>query len=116
MENAPSLENLRPALAGLIVDNEIGRKEAYATFINLVERGHISSAKKKEGLIFYSGMKGANGLYPFELRIMAILGKEKTDEDEIRKCLDRISDKPDFSDEATQVAVEQGLYLSLIHI
>ena len=105
METAPSLENLRPALAGLIVDNEVGRKEAYATFINLVERGYIEARKAKGGMVFYSSKKNRDGLHAYEARLLPSM--EGFGERTMKKLLDGIYKEDIFTEDIFAFAINE---------
>ncbi len=117
-ETAPSLENLRPALAGLIVDNEVGRKEAYATFINLVERGYIENANfaKRD---FQMGKKGLEGLRGFEKYLLAEYVSKfavKCDENSLHQFLKNIGASSAFGEEVIKAAEEDMIYERYAHL
>lgn len=105
METPPSLENLRPAIAGLIVDNEIGRKEAYATFINLVERGYIETRKAKGGMVFYSSKKNRDGLHAYEARLLPSM--EGFEERTMKKLLDGIYREDIFTEDIFAASINE---------
>jgi len=44
-------KNLKPAIAGLVIDNEISNNEIVATIVDLIHRGYINYSKDKLILI-----------------------------------------------------------------
>ena len=105
------LENLRPALAGLIVDHEVGRKEAYATFINLVERGYVDIVSSRPPS-FQISKRSGDGLLPFERLVLEELaGLGKPDSSSVRRLLERLGGNANFQQSVIDTALAAGLYV-----
>lgn len=102
----PSLKNLRPALAGLIVDHEVGDKEIYATFFDLVLRGMISRTRLK-GVWIYRKNITENKLTPYEGSIYDIIGADGKTETECKYLLAKLHL---FQEEVIRHAIEEGIY------
>ncbi|MCX6769706.1 MAG: hypothetical protein NT051_03430 [Candidatus Micrarchaeota archaeon] len=67
MENEAIIPpDLRPALAGLVIDHEAGRKEAYAAFVDLVIRGYVSPVISSNKKAFAIADKGNGVLFEHE--------------------------------------------------
>lgn len=58
-------KNLKPAIAGLVIDNEISNNEIVATIVDLIHRGYIDYSKDKLILI-----KNINHLLKYEKKIV----------------------------------------------
>ena len=104
------LAHLKPALAGLIVDHKAGPKEAYATFIHLVEKGYIDFKVRNKKYIF-SKKRDPNDLCVFEKQILYMfLDKECLSEDEVKKKLEIIGESESFTNHVLIYAIENGIY------
>lgn len=111
--SAPSLDNLRPALAGLVVDHTIDRKEVYATFINLVERGFITNngaGNRQRFAVSKPYLKNPD-LAEYEKRVLVQLPDSgEVNETELRAKLDLLSEDVSFKRAVANEAVRHELY------
>ena len=72
----PSLKSLKPALAGLVVDHEVGLKEVYSTFTSLVLQGYISQGPRKSNVFELIQNKSKKSLSSYESLVLSALVQE----------------------------------------
>lgn len=110
----PKLEGLWPAIAGLLVNHEVTRREIYGTFINLIAKGHISYQKDDDTYYFQKTKKSTDGLLLHERRTLEIFDRHKRPNNQtVWAFLDFGLDLNLFSEDSAQDAVNLGYYKKL---
>ena len=114
MEKYQLTASLRPALAGLVIDHEAGEKEAYAAFVDLVVRGHVSPVMSG-GKKAFAIAKNANGeLHEHEKAVLEAVFQSKKPEvayADAAAALGMIGTDEKFQQALANDAVLQGLYV-----
>ncbi|VVB56691.1 Uncharacterised protein [uncultured archaeon] len=116
-KSPPPLENLKPALAGFIVDHQVGRKEAFATFFDLVIFKHISKMRdsKTGDEYFILSDKDRSSLTEYESRILDLMTNEngksmRMSQMEAVRFLALAGENSQFQEMVRSAAIDSGLY------
>jgi|GEM_PF-6183299 len=114
MENYNLSPSLRPALAGLVIDHEAGEKEAYAAFVDLVVRGHVSPVMSGGKNAFAITKESSKDLLEHEKAVMDAVFHSKKDpmaHIDVVQALDGLGADEKFQSAIAKDAVQESLYM-----
>jgi hypothetical protein len=110
----PKLDYIWPAIAGLLINHEVTRKDIYGTFINLIAKGYVGYTKEGDSFYFWATKKDTQKLLLHERRALEIFNRHKRPNNQtVWAFLDFGLDLNQFSEDTAQDAVNLNHYKKL---